>query len=81
MYKVKDSVDLKELEKFRFDKENFSYTRDEKLSKSGNEIVTMIDKNNKKIFTYILVNGLRFVNPQKYIQDLIKADLIEKIEE
>ena len=80
MLKIKDSVDLKELEKFEFEEENdqyfyYGFTRPD----DNSEIRFYVDKN-----TRIISTGFdMYVDPYKIhskIYDLIKADLVEKVE-
>lgn len=81
MLKIKDNVDLKELEKFGFEEDEaqyFYYGFTEPNDKS--EIRIYVEKDTKLIST-----GFDpFVSPYKIhdkIYDLIKADLVEKVEE
>ena len=83
MLKIKDSVDLKELEKFGFeyDEDNnyyfyYGFTRPH----SNSEIRLYVDKNDRVITTgfdiYVAENKIH-----DKIYELIKADLVEKIKE
>ena len=92
MLKIKDNVDLKELEKF-----GYVYDEDAKCYRYGIEIIVYkeIDKNNKPMLMKELPNLKpkeiitikRFYGQSavyKYaeendIQNLIKADLVEKV--
>lgn len=95
MLKIKDSVDLKELEKFGFWKDsNFkSYHRGiyEDYLELYNKKEYLIVNNNRVIvkgklscildFEGNLVNGyiIQTNRVKRYCEDLIKADLVEKV--
>ena len=102
MLKIKDNVDLKELEKYGYKKGedmcNVSFScYGKEFDKQLDKILTInilkplyiveIDKKNKKIellitkeysSSAISYNENNIIEP--YIQDLIKADLVEKVE-
>ena len=81
MLKIKDNVNLKELEKFGFEYEE---DEDEKywckyLSDMEHKLFIM---NNREIKQgkFQLIYGFKEVDlEEKWIQDLIKADLVEKV--
>lgn len=79
MLKIKDNVDLKELEKFNFKEYNDCYSRD-----YNNGYLTRIDKNTREIFKvdyeYKFLENKYYKNSTYKIEDLIKADLIEEVE-
>ena len=75
MLKIKDNVDLKELEKFGFKLYKGYYKKH--LEFSGIEIFVdveqrIIERSNQFVFTKVY---------EDEIQDLIKADLVEKVQE
>ena len=77
MLKVKDNVDLKELEKYGFTGYIREYSR-----KYNNDIITCIDKETREIrdidtdYKFLMMKDL---GESKRVNDLIKADLIEKV--
>ena len=79
MLKIKDSVDFKELEKFGFKKKYSTYT---KVCKGFfNSFEIKIDASNSKYrgkicFLYWRINEIG----EETLFDLIKADLVEKVE-
>ena len=84
MLKIKDSVDLKELEKFGFYKSGGVYQNNLEYDDVNSAIVGI------DICIYIVITDriIRFAsNDQKEttnldtLYDLIKADLVEKVEE
>lgn len=78
MLKIKDNIDLKELEKFGYRQDvpmSFSYHK--VLYLKGVEI--FVDTGTRQIHEHYLNNeGCAYEN-LKYIDDLIKADLVEKV--
>ena len=77
---IKYNVDLKEWEKYGFEEHYNTYTRD-----YNNGYLTMVDKETGEI---LKVDYERYFNRNKYyknstyeIDDLIKADLVVKVEE
>lgn len=78
MLKIKDNVDLKELEKFGFIEFKEEYIRHYK-----SDIATFIDKDTRKIVDvdtdYKFLENLN-LGDSKRVNDLIKADLVEKVE-
>ena len=81
MLKIKDNVDLKELEKFGFEK-GFRFQPLNPLL-----IVAIVDTNRKLIIQYSTSgwydNNYWYLYDKKQdnVYDLIKADLVEKVEE
>lgn len=76
MLKIKDDVDLKELEKFGFEEYKHSYWRD-----INHTHTIIVDKENRKIEKWNFAYGGKPTEPDKYIQDLIQAGLVEKVGE
>lgn len=80
MLKIKDNVDLKELEKFGFKEHTFNYTR----KYNSGSIITDVNKRTR-IVEDIETDYEPFANlclgDSKRVNDLIKADLVEKVEE
>ena len=93
MLKIKNNVDLKELEKFDYKKhggtENcfYFYFYTKKIYGLLNSYLIKIDGYTRKIFIYKnLSRDLSFANVElitrnKKVKDLIKADMVEKVEE
>lgn len=75
MLKLKDNVDLKKLEKFGFDLE--MNTEDEYDQLYCFDSGLMFDKDDKEIIVPLFDKG----NPLNTLYDLIKANLVEKVEE
>ena len=80
MLRVKDNVDLKELEKYGFEEHYTTYTRD-----YNNGYLTMVDKETGEI---LKVDYERYFFRNKYyknstykIDDLIKDNLVVKVED
>lgn len=87
MLKIKDDVDLKELEKFDYELQEDWWNRPTKIDGSEGEYIY-----NKHVAPYTSIEieiktrkiteqqEDRFRNvEEKYIDDLIKADLVEKV--
>lgn len=78
LIKIKDSVNLKELEKFDFKEYNDCYSRD-----YHNGYLTRIDKETREIlkvdYEWSFLQNKYYKNSTYKINDLIKADLVEKI--
>ena len=77
MLKIKDDVDLKELEKYGFEKDTTgTYCKDDRLA---DERVDIFVNNDRTFFIewgwYTMYNE----EQERFLQDLIKADLVEKI--
>ena len=80
MLKIKDSVDLKELEKFGFKEYNDCYSRD-----YNNDYLTRIDKETREIlkvdYEWSFLENKYYKNSTYKIGDLLQADMVEKVEE
>lgn len=81
MLKIKDSVDLKELEKLGFEENEYdtNFVR-ESRTKKGNYVFVTVDRNTKQIKTTIASVYETQFNGTNYFKDLIKADLVEEVE-
>ena len=74
MLKIRDNVNLEELEKFGFKKDKFlGYVLLEEVNENWQKILVMI--NNERIIK------LNYGSTEETIQDLIKADLVVKVGE
>lgn len=73
MLKIKDEVDLKELEKFEYEEDEDNYI------KSQTDVIheNNIDKNNRIIYVYTEISK-RYAEEYE-VQDLIQANLVEKV--
>lgn len=85
MLKIKDNVDLKELEKFGYE-ENYPYNYlkfiiDTKMKIDVLHIDLKTRKIDRTIKEYLTPEIVCKTVKQQYIADLIKADLVEKVEE
>ena len=79
MLKIKDDVDLQELEKFGFEMDR-ELTDDEVIfSRKEHYQKICISKNDRKIFLYEDFNSNCFLLHCNVLYDLIKADLVEKV--
>lgn len=76
--RIKDSVDLKELEKFGFKEYNDCYSRD-----YNNDYLTRVDKDTREIlkvdYEWSFLQNKYYKNSTYKIDDLIKANLVEKV--
>ena len=84
MLKIKDNVDLKELEKYGFttskkikDKYNFDTKLVKAVFKSENDFNAMTISNKKTIDLTDIYEDIKWLDT---LYDLIKADLVEKVE-
>ena len=80
MLKIKDSVDLKELEKYGFKKDSYNPSKIEGEYDYTYEFLR-IDISNREVF---LSSGVDEINGDLEIlklYDLIKADMVEKVED
>ena len=74
MLKIKDSVDLKELEKFGFEFEYGDFNKP-----INNKVCITINLDTLEIFNgYYPYNSSISTIEKKYIEDLIKANLVEE---
>ena len=84
MLKIKSNVDLKELEKFGFEEQEYCYESDIHKNFDDNffkdEDIT-IDKKTRKIYMYIYEAYEDELGNYCFdlLYDLIKADLVEKV--
>lgn len=76
MLRIKDNVDLKELEQFGFKEYNNGYSR---KYTSGYE--TFINKLNREVFD-LEITDTQIIIQEKVTRadDLIKADMVEKVD-
>ena len=80
MLKIKDNIDLKELEKFGFKEDEFgNYTKDLVFEKNK-YLVCDIWRTSRKLFMSVMYNDIGF-DELDFLYDLIKADLIEKVDD
>lgn len=81
MYKIREDVDLKDLEKYGFKEITLYgekiYHKDCICCGTGVEIDIRKDKNIDIYWGYYTMCG---EEQKRFIQDLIKADLVEKVE-
>lgn len=81
MLKIKDDVDLKELEKYGFEEITLYgekiYQKNSICCGEGVEIDIREDKNIDIYWGYYIIRG---EEQKRFIQDLIKDDLVEKVE-
>lgn len=77
LLKIKDNVDLKELEKFGFTEYNDCYSRD-----YHNDYLTRVDKETREIwkvdYEWSFLKNKYYKNSTYRIKDLIQAGLVEK---
>lgn len=73
MLKIKDNVDLKELEKFGFKTDEYNLWYEYHTETNYKDCI-MINTRNKHIGLYQTYNGYSY----DILYDLIKADLVEK---
>lgn len=80
MLKIKDSVDLKELEKFGFEKYSFANCYVKNISDKYDESTLLIKKDNKEIIIEHYQNeyGSTDICNLDILYDLIQAGLVEK---
>ena len=82
MLKIKDNVDLKELEKygFEYDKDRGFYWKYVFLSRYGDEKQYWVDEETRIIYFQLDKCGLSIFEYDNTLYDLIKDDLVEKVE-
>lgn len=79
MLKIKDNVDLGRLENFGFDFDKYDYYYDFKPYKENDGSYLLVRKDTKEL--YIDYVELEHINKAvSILYDLIKADLVEKVE-
>lgn len=80
MLKIREDVELKELEKYGFKEYNDCYSRD-----YNNDYLTRVDKDTREIlkvdYEWAFLQNKYYKNSTYKIDDLIKADMVEKVEE
>lgn len=80
MLKIKDNVQLKELEKYGFKEYKDCYSRD-----YNNDYLTRIDKETREIlkvdYEWSFLQNKYYKNSTYKIQDLLEADLVEKVDD
>jgi len=80
MLKIKDNVNLKELEKYRFVEYKDCFVRD-----YNNDFETLVDKKTREVFKvdyeYKFLENKYYSNSTYKINDLIKDGLVEKVED
>lgn len=78
MLKIKDNVDLKELEKYGFKEYKDCYSRD-----YNNDYLTKIDKKTREIlkvdYEWSFLQNKYYKNSTYKIQDLLENNLVEKV--
>lgn len=78
MLKIREDVDLKELEKYGFKEYNDCYSRD-----YNNDYLTRVSKDTREIlkvdYEWSFLQNKYYKNSTYKIDDLIKADLVEKV--
>ena len=82
MLKIKDNVDLKELEKFGFKKESkWFYCK--RIDNNWWDTINVSTDGDKEIYRATEVCGYSEIDYdiEEFINDLIKADLVEKVGE
>lgn len=80
MLKIKDNVDLKELEKYEFRELTFSYQLE--FDCEDYSIILKIDKNTKYIYIQNDYYDSDYTSKiPNVLYDLIKADLVEKVDD
>lgn len=82
MLKIKDNVDLKELEKFGFEQADFNekyLIRYIYINKEVNYETLYVNKNTREIFAYDDYQDEKILMQNEWINDI--ADLVEKVGE
>ena len=78
-YRIKDSVNLKELEKFGyFQDRNWQYYKDDRLM--GERVSIWVEEDRAFFIEwgwYVMCGE----EQERFIKDLIKADLVEKVDD
>lgn len=77
MLKIKDNVDLKELEKFGFKKYYYRENHDYYMYPNTKEYKLYIFIENRQI----MANDIYSEKPLEVLYDLIQAGIVEKVEE
>lgn len=80
MLKIRDNVDLEELKKYGFKEYNDCYSRD-----YNNDYLTRVNKDTREIlkvdYEWSFLQNRYYKNSTYKIDDLIKSDLVVKVEE
>ena len=86
MLKIKDNVDLKELESFGF-KYTGNYNRGDRWERemyiivNGKDLGGIIVTEYRKVgFIHPYIKGIEYPEIEPYVEDLIQAGLVEKVE-
>ena len=80
--KIKDNVDLKELEKFGFKEIDYEFKKWYMKVKTNRELArVVIFKDTKEIYMELDEPCYRASNEIEILYDLIQAGLVEKVEE
>ena len=81
MLKIKDDVDLKKLEKFgfKFNEDSGKYLYNIKLKDGNGGITLTIQSWNRKIYLWTNTNDNKNEEIIELLYDLIRANLVEKI--
>lgn len=79
MKKIKEDIDLKELEKYGYEEENGVYVKHTNDTYYGYQVNISIEPYTRIIEKCFYWTCFSF-NVEKYIQDLIKADYVEEIQ-
>lgn len=87
MYKIKGGIKLRELQKFGY-KYVGNYNRGDQWLKEINIIVDgknlggiLIQEWGEISYEFPYIKDIKYPDIEQYIKDLIKADLVEKVEE
>lgn len=86
MLKIKDNVDLKELEKYGFKYDTYEETYNRSVERKTDEVCIIIFSYDKKIRLMCIqdygMDGEEYFKyeVEEYVQDLIQAGLVEKID-
>lgn len=81
MFKIKDLVDLKELEKFGFEIDKGLSNNFETIYSTQTKYQKLCIDNTKQLFLYEPFNSNTFILKCDVLYDLIKADLVEVVED
>ena len=80
MLKIKEDVDLKELEKFGFEFDKYDYYYDFRPYKENDGSYLLIRKDTRELYTdYVELEHIG--KAVSILYDLIQAGLVEKVEE
>lgn len=82
MLKIKNDVPIKELENYNFEQANFNekyLIRYIYIDKEINYETLYIDKNTRELFAYDDYKDEKILIVNEWINDLIQADLVERV--